>query len=138
MAINNNNTPIELKNKIKRFYKRFLDIHNTEETQKMARRNLLFETLPLILNYFNCYIGWARAKEGYTYYYTLNLRWVIGITYIAHEFDHSYDDLCLRKLRNFWEYSNHLERDESKRYKRQREIYDKKIKKIEEIFGISK
>jgi len=136
-----NEIPTKLRKRIFDFYKHFFEIHSTEKTKMLLLmdKKYLFLNLLGILNVINHNITWGLTKEGYLYYYTLNLRWAIGIAYICHEFDSKYDDICLRKANEFVNYrsSSYLVGIDYKYHKVQK-IYKEKIKIMKEIFGNKK
>lgn len=122
-------------------FKRFTPIHNKSAVKRVVKERIKPKTLNCVFELFNQYITWASTEEGYVYYYTLNLRWVLYLTYVCHEEFPGMENFCIQKLKKFVNYStttsNYKCYDE-KEYLKKREIFLKKIKKIEEIFGNKK
>lgn len=126
--------PKELKSRIEHFYKHFLEVHNTRSIrEKMPKMLNNYETIGYILNIFNSKISWITTDYGYSYYYALNMRWVIGISYLCHELYPSFDEICIRFLKKFVDYYSSC--PDKDKYERTKRIYSLRVKKIEKIFG---
>jgi len=126
--------PKDLKNRIFHFYKHFLKAHNTRSVrEKMPKKIDDLETIGDVLNLFNAKISWSNTDYGYSYYYALNIRWVIGISYLCHELYPSLDGRCIDVIEKFLRYHN-SDCDED-RYNKMKRIYSQKVEKIKEIFG---
>ena len=129
-----NKVPKELKNRIEDFYKHFLDVHNTRSIrEKMPKTLNNYKTIGRILGIFDSNISWAATDYGYLYYYALNMRWVIGISYLCHELYPSFDEICFLFLKKFVNY--HMSCVDEDKYERTKRIHSLKVKKIEKIFG---
>ena len=129
-----NNIPNELLKRIERFRDCFFDKHKSSITKRLL--DVRFHDMHAVLNNINNFI-WRDTEEGYTYWYTLNLRWVIGVAYICHEFDKGYDNLCFKYLYEFINYRNSeaIKKENEEKYTQKRKFFCKKIKKLEKIFG---
>ena len=133
----------ELIKKIAALLEEFLNIHETEATKTIRRRVIDYLNLNEAFDIFNKYISWFATYEGAPYYYFLNLRWVIALAYLCHEHSEEYDDFCLGKINEYYNYSiGDFGTVPFKNFKYTREqcqrkymYYTKKIKKINEIFG---
>jgi len=126
----------DLIDKIKKHYQYFIKCHKKASAignLKVTEKD--FSDIKTVLNLFNDNIRWAYTKEGYIYYYVLNLRWVISVIYLCYENDKSLDCSSLEKLKKFSGFYVSLFNEEKERYFKWKKIYEQKIKKIEEIFG---
>jgi hypothetical protein len=133
----------ELASKISKLLKNFLEIHKTEETERISKCVIEFNNLYSVFDIFNKNISWYATKDGAPYYYFINLRWVIALTYLCHEHSMKYDKFCLKQIRKYYAFcgSNFstvifgyfkYNREDCIRKLR---YYTKKIEKIEKIFG---
>lgn len=129
--------------KIAELYEKYTKSHPTDAIKKLRKHTIDFGSLDAVFDIFNYHIGWGGTKEGHPYYYFLNLRWVIEILLLCHEFSKEYDNYCLGKLEYYYGFSNrsiYNYRINSKYSKKQCvalfDCYTKKIEKIKEIFGI--
>ena len=126
----------EIRNEVEKLFTHFTKIHYTEATRKICLSEYDFSNIRTIIHVFNEKIRWASTKEGYVYYYILNLRWVLGITYLCIE--HSMIDYpyCINALNKYvtYHYSGLTEEDR-KKYHKFKGVYKKRIEKIVEIFG---
>ena len=132
----------ELIPKIAELYERYTNSHLTDAVKKLREHTINFGSLDIVYDIFNKYIGWGGTKEGHTYYYFLNLKWAMEITYLCHEFSKDYDNYCLGKLEYYYGFSDRRIGSYSKKSKYTREqcialydCYTRKIKKMREIFG---
>ena len=135
----------ELIPKIADLYEKYIKSHPTYAMKKVKEFTIDFGNLDKVFDVFNYHIGWGGTKEGHSYYYILNMRWVIELSYLCHEFSNEYDNYCLGKIDYYYKFSTKSGYSFKKgvRYTRQQfiahyEFYTKKIEKIKEIFGIVK
>lgn len=133
----------ELASKIATLLKKFLKLHETEATKEIIKCKIDYTNLCEDFDIFNWYISWFATYEGAPYYYFLNLRWVIALAYLCHEHSKEYDEYCLGKINEYYNYSmGDFGTVSFRNFKYTREqcqrkymYYTKKIKKINEIFG---
>lgn len=135
----------DLISRIANLFEHFTDCHQTSAILKIKEKTLDYSDLGEMFDVFNHSIHWSGTREGYAYYYFLNLRWTIGLSYVCHSFSNRYDDYCLKKIKNFQGFClsfrdkgfmnlGYTERKCTLLHKH----YAEKIRKIEELFGHSK
>ena len=135
----------DLISRIANLFEHFTDCHQTTAILRIKEKKLDYSDLGEMLDVFNCNIAWNGTKEGYAYYYFLNLRWAIGLSYVCHSFSDEYDDYCLDKINTFQNFCysfigkgfmnlGYTERKCTLLHKH----YAEKIRKIEELFGNKK
>lgn len=131
--------------RIAKLFEHFTDCHQTSAILRIKGKTLDYSDLDEMFDVFNRNIRWSGAKEGYGYYYFLNLRWAIGLSYVCHSFSNRYDDYCLEKIQTFRDFCCSFEGKEflnlgysERKCTSLRKYYVKKIRKIEELFGYSK
>ena len=126
----------DLKERVNHLFERFIKIHNTEAVNLAAKSWKGVYFLEEVFNFFNAHITWSSTKEGYVYYYTLNLRWVLILAYLCYEEFQEYKHIAHSYLVKFVSYSSSSFRSyERDIYKQKNIFFHKKIKKIEKIFG---
>lgn len=128
----------DVEKEIERLYKHFLNFHQTEATKKIEMVvKPPYDNIPKMIDIYNVNIIWNRTKEGYIYYYTLNLRWVYALTMLCHEIYPEKERFCLEKLNMFRHYysSQLFTEEDRKQYNKIFAIFGEKIKKMREIFG---
>ena len=126
----------EMANEVEELFTHFTKIHNTEAIRKVCPSEYDFSNIKHIVHIFNDRISWASTKEGYVYYYILNLRWVLAITYLC--IKHSMIDYqcCISALNHYIGYRNYnLTEEDKKKYYKFKGVYKKRIEKIVELFG---
>ena len=134
------NIPEELNKRINNAIDSFLKAHKTGETGRINIECVKkSRDLQVKFNMINKYILWASTKEGHYFYYFLNLRWAIFLSYIIHEFNNKYDYYCLGKIDEYFDYVSYPFDDadtyKTKGYTRMYKHFSEKIKKIGTIFG---
>lgn len=127
----------DLKRRTDRMFERFTKIHNKLAVKEMIEKRGTPRTFNEVCEVFNVNINWSSTKEGYVHYYTLNLRWILYLTYICYEEFPELVNFCIMKLRKFVYYSSSTVENEQQ-YCIKKNVFLKKIKKIEEIFGNKK
>ena len=126
----------EMANEVEKLFTHFTKIHNTEAIRKICPSKYDFSNIRNIIHIFNNRITWARTKEGYVYYYILNLRWILGITYLCIEHNMTSYLSCISALNHYIDYRNtDLTEEDRKKYHKFKGVYKKRIEKIVEIFG---
>jgi hypothetical protein len=126
----------EMANEVEKLFTHFTKIHNTEAIRKICPSEYNFSNIRNIIHIFNNRITWAGTKEGYVYYYILNLRWILGITYLCIKHNMTNYLSCISALNHYIDYRNtDLTEEERKRYYKFKGVYKKRIEKIVEIFG---
>lgn len=126
----------EMANEVEELFTHFTKIHNTEAIRKICPSKIDFSNIRVIIHIFNERIAWARTKEGYVYYYILNLRWVLGITYLCIKHSMTNYQYCIDALNGYIGYRNYdLTEEDKKKYYKFKGVYKKRIEKIVEIFG---
>lgn len=135
----------ELIPKIAELYERYTNSHLTDAIKEVRKHTTNFASLDAVYDIFNKYINWNGTKEGHSYYYFLNLKWAMEITYLCHEFSKYYDNYCLGKLESYYRFTDRRTCGSRKNslYTREQcvalyDCYTTKIKKMREIFGIIK
>lgn len=126
----------KMANEVEKLFTHFTKIHNTEAIRKICPSVRDFSNIRHIIHIFNNRISWARTKEGYVYYYILNLRWILGITYLCIKHSMINYHYCINTLNEYVDYCNYeLIEKERKKYYKFKGVYKKRIEKIIEIFG---
>lgn len=124
-------------NEVEELFTHFTKIHNTEAIRKICPSKFDFSNIRVIIHIFNERIAWARTKEGYVYYYILNLRWILGITYLCiTKHNMTNYQYCISALNSYIGYRNYeLTVEDKKKYYKFKSVYKKRIEKIVELFG---
>lgn len=127
----------EMANEVEELFTHFTKIHNTEAIRKICPSKFDFSNIRVIIHIFNERIAWARTKEGYVYYYILNLRWILGITYLCiTKHNMTNYQYCISALNGYIGYRNYeLTEEDKKKYYKFKGVYKKRIEKIVELFG---
>ena len=126
----------EMANEVEELFTHFTKIHNTEAIRKICPSEYDFSNIRVIIHIFNERIAWARTKEGYVYYYILNLRWILGITYLCIKHNMVGYLSCISALNHYIDYRNtDLTEEDRKKYHKFKGVYKKRIEKIVELFG---
>ena len=120
---------------IRKYYKKFINMHQNSATKRFPEKLPKSFSLESAYDYINQNITWSSTKEGWLYFYTLNLRWVLGITYLCHEFEPQWEKCCIAALNRYLYFSSGLRGYKEKRYHKIQHIYERKIEKLKEIFG---
>lgn len=137
------NNELELICEAKAYLKCFLEKHQTKSTKSLKPLIHYCTDLHDLFDFFNRNIYWYNTVEGGLYYYFLNLRWVIALSYFCHEHSKDYDNLCLEQLNRYYKFSNENASGvyfgsfnyTIEEYRRLYRYYAHKMKKIKEIFG---
>lgn len=135
--------PDKLNERINKALDNFLDIHSTKEILELNRDYLKGNnSFYRKFDFINQGITWYTTEEGGYFYYFLNLRWIILLSYIIHEYSEEYDDYCLGQINRYLAFAAppFLQIGLSSKYtsvecRRMYCCYLNKIKKIKEIFG---
>ena len=128
----------DIEKEIERLYKHFLNSHQTEATKKVEMVvKPPYDDISKMIDIYNVHITWSKTKEGYVYYYALNLRWVYALTMLCHEICPEKERFCLEKLNMYRHYcsSSQFNEKDRKQYNKTFTIFGEKIKKMREIFG---
>ena len=126
----------EMANEVEELFTHFTKIHNTEAIRKVCPSEYDFSNIKHIVHIFNDRISWASTKEGYVYYYILNLRWILGITYLCIKHSMVGYGSCISALNHYIGYRNYeLTEEDKKKYYKFKGVYEKRIEKIVELFG---
>jgi hypothetical protein len=126
----------EIRNEVEKLFTHFTKIHHTEAIRRIYPNEDDFSSIRNIIHIFNQRITWAKTKEGYVYYYILNLRWILGITYLCIKYSMINYPYCISALNRYIKYrGSGLTEEERKKYHKFKGIYEKRIEKIVEIFG---
>lgn len=126
----------EMANEVEELFTHFTKIHNTEAIRKVCPSEYDFSNIKHIVHIFNERISWAKTKEGYVYYYILNLRWILGITYLCIKHSMVGYGSCISALNHYIGYRNYeLTEEDKKKYYKFKGVYEKRIEKIVELFG---
>lgn len=126
----------EMANEVEELFTHFTKIHNTEAIRKICPSEYDFSNIKIIIHIFNERISWAKTKEGYVYYYILNLRWILGITYLCIKHSMVGYGSCISALNHYIGYRNYeLTEEDKKKYYKFKGVYEKRIEKIVELFG---
>jgi len=135
--------PKELFDKVQLYCWHFFEIHQTEDIKKYiikCTKNDIVKNRNIynLVNIVNYSLSWANTKEGYHYYYFLNLRFNIGLLYLFAEYDNKkYSKYFIKTLKGFMGFSSSLgiSRNDFFFSETKMKYYKEKIKKLEKIFG---